>query len=115
MKAVCANPACGKEFDSRNGAKTCSGECRKEFRRILGNLRYRRRREQTVKTGVCSVCGAAFSYSNGKRVRTTCGGSCALSAKRLGDQKPGGALSWNLDRCPYEYGDIEPVPYGGVM
>jgi len=72
---------CGKEFDNRKGAKTCSPEHLKEYRRVCGHEYYLANREKWVvrdreqrakrspKIRQCVVCGEDFVVANRKNSR----------------------------------------------
>jgi len=72
---------CGKEFDNRKGAKTCSPEHLKEYRRLHGHKYYLANREKWVvrdrlrrakwspKPRQCVICGEDFVVANRKNSR----------------------------------------------
>jgi predicted nucleic acid-binding Zn ribbon protein len=72
---------CGKEFDNRKGAKTCSPGCNKEYRRAQERNYYLGNREKWVererarqakwspKPRQCVVCGEEFVVANRKNSR----------------------------------------------
>src|SRR2546430_12352092 len=69
---------CGKEFDNRKGAKTCSPEHLKEYRRVCDHEYYlanqekwvvsdrKRRAKRSPKIRQCVVCGKDFVVVSGK-------------------------------------------------
>jgi hypothetical protein len=69
---------CGKEFDNRKGAKTCSPEHRKEHKRLSDHKYYLANREETLaldrskrakrppKPRQCVICGEDFIVTNRK-------------------------------------------------
>jgi len=72
---------CGQEFDNRKGAKTCSPEHLKEYRRLHGHKYYLANREKWVvrdrlrrakwspKPRQCVICGEDFVVANRKNSR----------------------------------------------
>ena len=72
---------CGKEFDNRKGAKTCSPEHLKEYRRVCAHEYYlanrkkwvvrdrERRAKWSPKPRQCVVCGEDFVVANRKNSR----------------------------------------------
>jgi predicted nucleic acid-binding Zn ribbon protein len=83
---------CGKEFDNRKGAKTCSQEHLKEYRRVCGHGYYLANREKWVvrdrerrakrspKIRQCVVCGKDFVVVSGKE--NTCSPKCKAERRR---------------------------------
>ena len=107
MKAVCVNPACGKEFDSRRGAKGCSKECRAEWNRIINRGKCRAKIQEERP---CAVCGEMFRPRND--LQRYCGKACANTAEAIRRRNRNsvfqpGVSAWTLDRCPYAAGLVE--------
>jgi predicted nucleic acid-binding Zn ribbon protein len=83
---------CGKEFDNRKGAKTCSPEHLKEYRRVCGHEYYLANREKWVvrdreqrakrspKIRQCVVCGKDVVVVSGKE--NTCSPKCKAERRR---------------------------------
>jgi predicted nucleic acid-binding Zn ribbon protein len=83
---------CGKEFDNRKGAKTCSPEHLKEYRRVCGHEYYLVNREKWVvrdreqrakrspKIRQCVVCGKDVVVVSGKE--NTCSPKCKAERRR---------------------------------
>ena len=68
---------CGKTFPAnRKNQKTCSDECRKEFRR-RNALQYKRKRfgETRQYTKTCVICGKTFVTN--KQFQVTCSRACS--------------------------------------
>jgi hypothetical protein len=84
---------CGKEFDNRKGAKTCSPEHLKEYRRLHAHKYYLATREKQLardrerrakwspKPRPCVVCGEDFVVANRKNSRANACPKCRHDRK----------------------------------
>ena len=98
-KAFCANPSCGKEFESKHGAKTCSVECRKRYAAIR-SAALNNGRESKAIMFPCEECGTLFLKKT--VAYKFCGPSCAEAKKRRNSSSRG--PGWTVTTCPYATG-----------
>ena len=79
---------CGREFDSRQGRKYCSDECRKKVLRDKERKREAIKHGQTDKSFVCKQCGKLVLPEYGTKLKVFCSAYCCKKyVKKANDKK----------------------------